>query len=356
MELGLIPLDSYDLFLLTAMAVEKAMQDAGLPLPKKQVEQVVKWFAEMIQEEKETVRSELSLEAGAQLGGGIPLLGKLFGKFCSAVKTGSQEALTVRQRLRNFPEKLVDLTNELLRVANEKLIENGRRHGLLLLLDNLDRYEPKQIDHVLMRGATLVRRLACHALFTVPIELEYAPPSGPTQDEYGSAFVLPMLALRRRADLWRGTVAESPYNDDAVRTARDALQLRLDVTELFEDARDSDLLVKMSGGCVRDLMHLVALAYQQAGEKFTHSAVTAGIKQYRATFVRRLTREDYERLARIAQRESVPRDELTAHLLFHRFALEYAEEGEVWMDVHPLIVEIEDFQRAIRGENLIVQG
>jgi hypothetical protein len=112
----------------------------------------------------------------------------------------------------------------------------------------------------------------------------------------------------------------------------------------------------MSGGCVRDLLHLVTLAFQQAGAKFTHFAVMAAIQQYRATFVRRLTPADYERLAQIARRELAPRDDLTARLLFHRFLLEYTENGRVWMDVHPLIVETEEFQRAFRGQARIVQG
>ena len=56
-------------------------------------------------------------------------------------------------------------------------------------------------------GATLMRRLAYHAIFTIPIALEYAPISGPIQDEYGPSFVLPMLALRHRHDGWQATVA-----------------------------------------------------------------------------------------------------------------------------------------------------
>ena len=50
--------------------------------------------------------------------------------------------------------------------------------------------------------------------------------------------------------------------------------------------------------------------------------VQAAMQQYRATFVRRLRPDDYERLAQIARREPVPRDPLTARLLYYRYALE----------------------------------
>ena len=130
------------------------MHDIGMPLPARNVLQVVKWFVEVIREDKETIQSELAVEAGAQLEAGVPLLGKLFGKFCSAIKAGSQHAETVRQRLRNFPDTLIDQSNELLHLANEALKAQGRQHGLLILFDNLDRYEAQQIDNALMRGAS----------------------------------------------------------------------------------------------------------------------------------------------------------------------------------------------------------
>lgn len=331
--------------------------DLGMPLPAKNVRQVVQWFAEVIREEKETVQSELALEAGAQLNAEIPLLGKLFGRFCSAIKAGSQRAQTVRERLRNFPDTLIDQSNALLRLANEALAAHQRPHGLLLLFDNLDRYEAQQIDSALMRGASLMKQLACHAVFTIPIDLEYAPPSGPIQDEYGPVFVLPMLALRQPRDRWGQTVMDSRYNDEAITAMLNALRQRLIISHLFDETADAALLVKMSGGCVRDLLHLVTLAFQRAGERLSRTAVLAAIQQYRATFVRRLTPEDYERLAHIAHRASVPRDRLTARLLYHRFALEYTEgDGSIWMDVHPLIVETEEFQRAFRNQGRLVQG
>ncbi len=49
-----------DLYLLAAMAVEAAVQHGiGQPLPARNVRQVVQWFAEVTQEDRETVKSEL---------------------------------------------------------------------------------------------------------------------------------------------------------------------------------------------------------------------------------------------------------------------------------------------------------
>jgi len=67
----------------------------------------------------------------------------------------------------------------------------------------------------------------------------------------------------------------------------------------------------------------------------------------RGTYLRRLNSDDYERLAQIARKQAVPRDTLTNRLLFNRFALEYLDVAqELWMDVHPLVIETEPFRHA----------
>ena len=355
---GMIDLQFSDLFLLAATVAEDAMRDFGHPLPAERVRRVVKWFAEVSQQDEESVQSELAAEAGAQAEAGLPFLGKLFAKFTAGTRAGSSHVVTTRQRIQNYPDTLVDLTNEVLRAANETLAEHGRPRGLLIIFDNLDRYDPEHIHRALFRAGSLIGRLHCHAVFTMPVSLEYEPPDA-IQDPHGFPTMLPMLALRRRQDTWARTVEDTVFADDALASVRDALARRVDIEAVFEDPADADLVVKMSGGCVRDLMHLVTLPFRYAGEAsvFTRQAVRTAIQRMRATYVRRLTDEDYLLLAQIARREHVPRDDLTIRLLFHRFALEYLDQdGEPWMDVHPLVVETEGFQRALKSGSPLAQS
>jgi hypothetical protein len=82
---------------------------------------------------------------------------------------------------------------------------------LLLLFDNMDRFDPATIKKVLLEGSTLVRQMACHAVFTMPINLHYQS-DNPYQDSYdGAAVVLPMPAIRKRGEHWADTVVESPF-------------------------------------------------------------------------------------------------------------------------------------------------
>jgi hypothetical protein len=262
------------------------MTDIGSPLPQEKLRHVVNWFAEITQEDHEEVKSEIGAEVGAQMGGSVPFnLGKIFAKFTAGVKAGSSHATTTRVHLRNSPDRLINLTNSLLDAASSILRENGKPGGLLLIFDNLDRYDPDIVDKVLFRQSNLVRKLHCHSVLTMPIALEYEPRSGSAQDCYGFFAVLPMLSLRDRSMKWQSTVAETPYDEKALEAVRQALSKRLDLA-LFENDADIDLLIRMSGGCIRDVMHCVALAFSHAGEsaQFTSEAVRRSIREMRATY------------------------------------------------------------------------
>ena len=291
-------LEFTDLYLLAATVVEETMSGAGKPLPEEKIKRVVSWFAEVIREDKHDMKSELAVEAEAQLGGRLPLgLGKLFAKFTAGMKGASSHAITTRQKIRNYPITLVDLTNDLLRAANETL-ESEKPKGLLILFDNLDRYEPTVINRALFRSSDLIRRMECNAVFAIPIELEYDPPAGAIQDCYGFSIVLPMLALRSKHDTWAADVAETPFRIGAIENVRKALALRLDLEKLFDNSADVDLLIRMSGGCIRDLMHLINLAYGHAfgSSRFTCEAVVRAIRDMRGTYLRRLNKDDYMHL------------------------------------------------------------
>lgn len=364
---GLAELQFSDLYLLTAESVEKEMQKFGSPLPADKLEKVVNWFAEVTKENLEQIKSELSVGAGAEIGSSgllSLLLGKLFVRFSAGVKAGSEHHQRVRQMLRQAPNTLIDLTNDLLKKANEQLRQKGRPNGLLLLFDNLDRYETETIHALLLKGSTLIRSLACHAVFTMPINLQYSPTVA-YWDDYGPPAVLPMVALRKPADAWKETVADSPFDEKAVDEMLAALKRRIDVEALFQEAGDARLLVKMSGGCMRDLLHLVNLARQKSRtrltEPLTHltpSGVLRAIDAYRLTLTEGLQEKDYVRLAAIARREQQAQvlDDHVLQFLARRIALRYPRDRDRWTDVHPLVIETEGFHRAFTASASIVTG
>src|SRR5262249_55746801 len=108
-----------DLFLLAAEATEKEMDKQKLGLTPEKLHDIVRWFAEVTKEDLEKVESELEVKAGVEAGGGLSLLGKLFAKFSASVLAGSEHHKKVRQELKQTPNVLIELTNDLLESANE---------------------------------------------------------------------------------------------------------------------------------------------------------------------------------------------------------------------------------------------
>lgn len=352
-RLGLIALEATDLFFLAATVVDEQVRPEGCPELDSARRAVAQWFAEKVIEDSQARESTLAMEASAQLEGNAFSLAKLGTKFNAGIKSNSKHAETVRERLRNFPDTLIDRAGYLLDQANACLAQLGFGRGALLIFDNLDKFPPSHIDRALYQSHGVMKQLRCHSLFVIPISLEYQPLSGPIQDCYGQNVVLPMLSLRRKSSTWRRTVAESDYDAEAIATMRTVLDRRLVVEKLLQNPIDAAWLVRLSGGCLRDLLHFVSDAVRHLEEEdsiLTHTALVRSIQTYRASLQRRLDAEDFAALAAIADRkgEQVPM-ERRRRLLYERFALEYLDENvQPWIDIHPLILEMEPFQHALQ--------
>ena len=352
-------LEFSDLFLLAAQSVVRQMEELKMPLPPEKLKRVEEWFAEITKQDMETVKSEIALSTTAEAGGGLPFLGKLIANFTAGVKANSDHQLEVRRTFRQEPLQLITYVNDLLKTANQQLQASSdadlrRANGLLLVFDNLDRYEVKAIEDLLTQGATLMRHLQCHTIYTIPVELRCRT-KNVYWDEFEPSVILPMPALRRREDLWDATVETSPFDESAVDSMVDLLKKRLDVEALFERPADVRLLAKMSGGCVRDLMHLVTAARKKSVvslsdpplQQITASGVTRAIQEVRANRVEGVLEGHYERLVKIAGRkpEAQQMDEAALVFLSQRRILQYGDETGHWIDVHPLLVETEGFRR-----------
>jgi hypothetical protein len=107
-SLGLIDLKFSDLYLLAATSVEQAMKAFGKPLPVALVKNVISWFADIVKEDTEFGKSEISIEAQAQAKAKIPMLASLFAKFTTASKAGTNHVRRIRTIIQNYPESLIN--------------------------------------------------------------------------------------------------------------------------------------------------------------------------------------------------------------------------------------------------------
>lgn len=353
---GGMELEYSDLILLAIVITEKSMKDFGHPLPQDKISRFMQWFRDTVVENSEEQQAETTIEAGVQVGGLLPFsIGGLFAKLTARYRGSSAHTIKTRETLRRDSALLLELSIDLLNSANELLASNDRPRGLLLIFDNMDRYDPLNIETALLNHANHVKQLACHAVFTFPISLVYNSEHGRIGDDYGIPRILPMLALRTRMQKWESRVVESEHLSDRVKGMLKVLEERLDVAKIFDNNMDAELLVKMSGGAIRDLIQLVSLAANNtmSDTNITTVAVHKAIDELRGIYMRQMTisPHDYLCLAQIALKkelvdESSDFGKQINRLLFNGCLLEYSDNDQPWYGVHPLLIETDHYRNA----------
>lgn len=109
----------------------------------------------------------------------------------------------------------------------------------------------------------------------------------------------------------------------------------------------------MSGGHVRILMQLMQGAIDQIDAlPITSDAIQIAVEEARDVYRRSVYDREWAALAQISHTQEICTDDVDhLHFLLDRYVLEYRYYDEKkrlqrWYDVHPLIEDIEKFQKA----------
>lgn len=122
---------------------------------------------------------------------------------------------------------------------------------------------------------------------------------------------------------------------------------------VFEQPEVLDFLCWMSGGHVRELMYLIRDAINRTDTlPIPIKAVRRSVSEARNTYRMAVDDNQWLPLAQVHRAKMALNDELHRRLLFNRCIFEYRcldAESDVrcWYDVHPLIVQIAEFQAAL---------
>ncbi|WP_438030149.1 hypothetical protein [Sorangium sp. So ce233] len=334
-EMDPFRIEAEDLLLNMALSVEQKMRERGTPLPADLLSRVTGWFNEVVRTTKWAQNYNAEAAAGMDLKAELPFVGSLFGSLKALFKQESEYRTEVKQVLRKYPGTLLQSVNELLDAARKLLGERD----LLVIVDNLDRYEPEVIDRLLVQGADRMRELRTNLLLTPPISLLLQPKSAQLDTLY-SCHVLNTVRLRRSDQEY--DAFDGPGRD----LMEQALSLRMDLDTVIPEREARDRLIAASGGAVRELLDLVSQAAYMA-----RSTVITRDDVERAVALRRQRMRDLinangwlDALVKLARDKQIFPDKACMDVLFHRLAFKY--NGDGWYDVHPLVAEIPEFVNA----------
>ncbi len=338
-EMDPFRIEAEDLLFNLALSVESAMEARGTPLPSELLGRIKKWFAEVISSTKWVKGFHGEAAAGIEAKAGVPLIGSVYGSLKALLKQESEYRTEVKQVLKRYPGVLLQNVNDLLDEANRLL--GGR--SLLVVVDNLDRYEPEVIDKLLVASSDRIRQLRCNLILTPPIGLLLQPKSAQLDQLYACHF---LYAVRLRAP----DQAYDLFDGPGRALVEQALARRIDLDTVIPHKGARDRLIAASGGAIRELLDLVSQSALLARGEVIEEADAESAVSKRKQRLRDLINANgwLETLVRIARDKQLHPDQKCMDVLFHYLAFKY--NGDGWYDVHPLINEIPEFTRALRGE------
>jgi hypothetical protein len=326
-----------DLLLNMAMAVEKEMRRIGKPISRELLERIEKWFAEIVKSTKWATNYNADIAAGIDGKMAIPFLGSLFAQAKAVLKYESEYRTEVKQAIKKYPGTLLDSVNELLDTANRMLAPKS----LLVIIDNLDRYDPEIIDRLLVVRADQIRELRAHILLTPPISLLLQPRSAQLDDCY-DCYDLFTVRLRKREQGYREFDPDAPGRELLVKS----LGKRIHLESMIPDKTLVDRFLAASGGGIRELLELVSTAARYAKTApFTPADVEKALAKRKQRLRDQINLNGWwPTLRQIAKTKKLVDNAQCRTLLYHRLAFTFSYNGEGWYDIHPLIAELPEFQ------------
>lgn len=275
---------------------------------------------------------------------GLPLLRSLF-------RVDLNLARGFRRASEDHIQELLVLTRDLISEVGRQLPPEVR--DIVFVVDNLEKIPESETDggaslHETLFGdeLPLLTEVPAHLILTYPIALNYSANGPGRRFANAKLTTIPMVAVRDRPE-----VAPRGEALDGCAALRRLLARRVALDTVFGDDDAVAEAVRLSGGCVRDLLRIVGDLPSYGTQPYT----LAHVRDVAADLI-----NDYERLLQgkpylgllhaIADTGEFPAattDEWKRQLLMNLVVLEY--DTGTWYDVHPLVKATRAFRSAVRA-------
>ncbi len=338
-----------DVLVAIAQQVYRGLRDLGVELDDELLEDVFKWFAEVVYEKANTREFQAELAAEFSLGPKIPLLAQLLAKITGQLRTGVESRQQIRTRLDPQIAHLIERINLLIMRGVGTLRRQGKA-GLVIIVDNLDRIPFRKLDTersnhdaLYIEHGEALRSLRCHLVYTVPIASLYSKNVKMLTGLFPDCRVLPMIKTH--------TPDNRPW-PDGLATLRRILAERIELDKVFEESA-LEMLCAESGGHPRILMTLVRYACEYAAHRdpkpIDVHAVERAISRFASEYSRSVPEEYFPLLAKVYRAKQCDNDAAYRDMLHNLIVLEYMNGLEPWHDVHPSVQRLAKFQAALRA-------
>jgi len=240
----------------------------------------------------------------------------------------------------NLP-RIHDMANDHLLVeARTWLARRKNVHDILIVVDELDRM-PKSAEweRLFIDGASWLRALGCHMLYTVPLELYYSKQRTRLLDVYGTdMMILPVMPVYDRNGNEQ-VLALKALGEIVGRRGRAA---GLDINDIFEGEDLLREILVVSGGHVRTLLRMLRSMLNRCGDlPITRDIAEKAIRREAAELAYAMSADDWRIVASVhATKEPVngPESEFWNELIRGQYIFAYYQDvPRYWYDWNPIL-------------------
>lgn len=351
-------LDLYDVHhtdVLLAIA-SQMFADPQITIDPATLKNVQNWFAEITKTTTETTASGAGIDAGVEMGGGFPWLGKLFADFKANIRRNKEQRAEIREQFEPKASDLLVRVNRLIDSARQSAKIN-QKQDVVLIIDNLEKMSPNLIKEenkeadvsLFVDYGNLLLGLECHLICTVPIRLLYLPLGSKLRDDFSEVFTLPVIKIK--------AYHSQNHSEPGVQKFMELTNLRLNGLSAFADLalfnRDATLLTKViqfCGGNVKTFIRLMRqMIFQcKAEQKFPLDValIDKVFRQEMRDYDRMISNDRLKRLVQVAYAHQIDITENSpdSEMLQLGWILVYANAKE-WSDVEPVIRCLDRFQK-----------
>lgn len=244
-------------------------------------------------------------------------------------------------------QELLTLTQELIDEVTRQLPPEIA--DVVFILDNLEKLPESETDGGASLHETLfcrelpLIRLPAHLILTYPIALNYTPVGLRQAFPNARQTTLPMVSVRAKPEvIGRGD------DQNGIAALRRLLGRRVALDAVFADDEAVVDAIRLSGGCVRDLLRIVGDLPSYGAQPYTRELVRDVAADLINDYERLLQGKPYLSLLHaIAATGEFPEsttDEWKRQLLMNLIVLEY--DTGTWYDVHPMVKATRAFRSA----------
>jgi energy-coupling factor transporter ATP-binding protein EcfA2 len=343
-ELDPVHINYIELFIVTLERLFTLAKDNNLDISQEYIDNITNWIrTKEIQEIKDKYIGA-DVEAGAEGKYGIPFLQNFFYKFRLSAKSSLSLKETIK---RNIEPKLSDLIEHCNLLINEiKLqLKHVNKTDLLIIIEDLDKIPIDRADELFFNYANQLTQIKCNVVFTFPISSYFNIRFNTIRQSFDAIFELPMIMVMNR---------DQTDNSEGISKLTEIVGKRMEIS-LFENPKLLEMLIRKSGGCIRDLFRMVAEAAEHAID-YGNSIISQidcemGIqslkKEYNNTIADNARNGKvievatyYNALVKVARDPDKQIDNTEEILDLRQNLCILGYNGTGWCDVHPIVKDI----------------